>query len=311
MSKLGALGIIAMLLIGGGIFWYFSTRVVDPDPPIALTFKISAIDQLAGSQEATTLDVYIYRLLDNNYVQQEKVDVDANQKETGTTYTEGEFVSFRLIDPTDTSMCTRYIKDWKVPKASWAEQNDGSFQITFYTVDRGDTAKDILIKYHNGTAIAASATLDVTNESWDSNYAEIDLEVRALDDDSGYWNTYNFLKGYDNNHYLVLKATGTGWDSVNLLTRTGWTIFDKASARYMVRQLSDSELSRDLQSGGAYDPSGSLKLDLTFDLTGFESGDSVTFTYEYRWYSSLDHFQDTSSWGTDTDATTETVTIQY
>ncbi len=94
-----------------------------------------------------------------------------------------------MYDEVDTSLCTQYLQV-TVPQADAAAVYDGAFQITLFSVDKGDTAKDILIQYHNNTAIAASATLDVTNESWDSNYAEIDFEMRVQNDDTGYWNSF-------------------------------------------------------------------------------------------------------------------------
>ncbi|MFW9849448.1 MAG: hypothetical protein ACFFF4_09915 [Candidatus Thorarchaeota archaeon] len=309
MGKGKIIGIlIALVVIVAGAVYVIS--IVSPGDPATLTIKFSAMDTLAGEQDATTSAVDIYRLVDGNLVKQETVTMSTLLKESGLSYTSGEQLYFKLYDGTDTSVCTQYLK-WTVPFATPADVYAGYFKCDLQFIDKGDTAKDILIKYHNNTAISASGTVDVTNNSFDSNYAEIDIEVRALNDDSGYKNTFNFLKGYDNDHYLIFKASGTGWDSVNLLTGTGWQVYDKASARYFVYSLDDDDLTRDKQSDGSYNPDGTFVTSLVFDLTGFESGDSVTLAYEYRWYGSFEHFKSSSAWGTDTSSTAESVTVQY
>jgi len=307
-----AIVIIIIVLAGAGAgAWYLFTMLPgSADEPVTMVIDFTAWDKLAGSLDAATSAVAIYRMVDSNLVLQETVTMAAASTATGLTYTSGEVVYLKLYDASDTSICTQYM-ELTVPKADPAWIYDGAFQISLPFVDKGDTTKDILIQYHNNTAISASGTLDVTNESWTTNYAEIDLELRALDDDSGYVNTYNFLKGYANYHYIVMSASGTGWDSVNLIGASGWKVFEKASVRYFVYKLSDTDLTRDLQTGGEYDPDGTFTKSLVFDLTGFESGDSVTFTYQYRWYADADHFQEMSTWGVDTSATSESVTIQY
>ena len=306
----GIIVAIVLIVAGVGGAWYlFNTLPGHDDEAVTMIIDFTAMDVLAGSRDADTTAIDIYRMIDGDLVKQESVTLDAASKASANTYTSGEKLWIKLYDSSDTSLCTQYL-ELTVPKADPSWIYDGAFQIRLDTTDKGDTAKDILIQYHNNTAIAASATLDVTNESWDSNYAEIDIELRALDDDTGYVNTKNFLKDYGNYHYIILKASGTGWDSVNMLS-TGWSSYDKASARYFVIKLSNDDLTRDKQSNGEFDPDGTFVKNLLFDLTGFESGDSVTLAYEYRWYSCFDHFQSTSSWGTDTAATTETVTVQY
>ena len=274
-----------------------------------MVIDFTAIDFYAGGADAATSAVGIYRLVNSDYVLQETVTIAGAATASALTYTSLEMVYLKMYDGDDTSICTQYVP-FMVPMADPSEIYGQAFQVRLNYVDKGDTAKDILIQDHNNTAIADSATLDVTNNSWDTDYAELDIEIRALDDDCGYINTENFLNGYGNNHYIVMSASGTGYDSFNLLTG-GWTVFEKASVRYFVKPLSDTDLTRDKLSEGNYDPDGSLAMSLVFDFTGFEAGDSVTFTYEYRWYSSLTNFQDMSSWGIDTAATTESVTVQY
>ena len=309
MGKAKILAILVTLIVIGAGTLYILQGLGGETDPVTMIVDFTAMDQYLGERDADTTAIDIYRLKDSGLVKQESITLDAASHPSALVYTSGEELYIKLYDSTDDSLCTQYLK-LVVPQADPAAVYDGAFQVTLWTVDRGDTAKDILIQYHNNTAIAASATLDVTNESWDSTYAEIDFEIRALDDDTGYWNSFNFLNEYDNKHYLVMKATGTGWDSVNLLT-SGWTAYDKASARYFVKPLDNEAVSRDKQAAGQYDPDGTFMDPMVFDFTGFESGDSVTFSYEYRWYSSWNHFQASSSWGVNTAATSESVTIQY
>lgn len=304
-----AAAVIIVVVIAGGIM--LAGWGSDPEP-VTMTIKFTATDLLAGDTDAATTMVDIYRLKDGNLVKQETVTMDAVQKESGKVYTTGETLYLYLYDSTDVSLCKQYLT-YNVPPGDPAAVFDGSFQCGLDCVDRGNTAYDILVKDHNNTAYADAATMDVTNNSWDSNYAEIDLEVRNSNDDTGYVNSFNFLKNYANNHYLVLKATGTGWDSVNMISG-GWDSYDKASARYFVISLDSNDIHRDKLAPGDYDPDGTLIKNIVFDFTGFESGDSVTFTYEYRYYSDWSYFQDTGNWGTDSatnPATSETVTIQY
>lgn len=318
MSAIKALAIIVgLIVVVGGAMYVSSILPGDQQDPDTLTVKFHAWDSLAGSQDATTSAVDIYRMVDGEPVKQETVTMNAAQVESGKQYTSFETLYLYIYDASDTSVCKQYLT-WEVPQGTPGNVYDGSFYCELPFVDRGDTAYDVLIKDHNNTAIADAATLDVTNNSWDTDYAEIDFELRNTNDDTGYVNSYNFLKGYDNNQYIVFKATGTGWDSVNLLTTStdqgAIHSYDKASARYFVIELDNDAVTRDKLAVGSYNPDGTMILPLVFDFTGFESGDSVTFTYEYRYYSSWDKFQSSSSWGTDSatnPSTSETVTIQY
>lgn len=309
--------IVILVIVGAGVIFVVNMLPGEVEPD-TMTIKFTATDVLAGSTDAATSAVIIYRLMDGKYVQQETVTMTAAQTESTLTYTTGEILWLKAYDASDTSVCTQYLK-WTVPQGTPAQMYDGSFQCALHFVDRGNSAYDILIKYHNNTAIASSATLDVTTESWDSTYAEIDFELRNLNTDAGYRNTHNFLKGYDNNHYIVFSASGTGYDSVNFLTTTtpyGPLVgsYERGSVFYWVVALQSEAIDRDQQSGGEFDPDGVLHIPLTLDLTGFASGDSVTFTYTYKYYASWDLFQKTGNWGTDAadnPASAETVTIQY
>ena len=307
-AKIAAV-IITVIVIVAGSLYVISHLPGGDTTPVSMIIDWTAMDKYLGERDADTTEIDIYRLLESNLVKQENIVLDAANHPSALVYTSGEELYVHLYDDSDTSLCTQYLKV-VVPQADPAAVYDGAFQITLWTVDKGDTAKDILIQYHNNTAIADSATLDVTNETWNSNYAELDFEIRALDDDSGYWSSLNFLNEYGNNHYLVMKASGTGWDSMNLLT-AGWQTYDKASARYFVKALSNEDVSRDKQAAGQYDPDGTMSFSMVWDFTGIESGDSVTLAYEYRWYSCWDRFQSMSNWGVNTAATSESVTVQY
>jgi len=308
--KAVAVIIVLVTAVAGGMWLLSATPQAAEQQAATMVIDFTAIDFYAGGAAAATSAVGIYRLVGSDHVLQETVTITGAATASSLTYTSLETIYLKMYDASDTSICTQYVP-FTVPLADPSEIYGQAFQVRLNFVDKGDTAKDILIQYHNNTDIADSATIDVTNNSFDTSYAEIDLEVRALNDDTGYVNTDNFVKGYGNNHYLVMSASGTGYDSCNLLTKQGWQQFEKASVRYFVLNLDDTDLTRDLLGEGQYDPDGKLALSLVFDWTGFDTGDSVTLTYEYRWYSCLTNFQDMSSWGTDTAATSESVTVQY
>jgi len=307
-GKAIAIVVVAIVMIAGGIWVYSALPKAPVGQSATMVIDFSAIDEIAGGADAATSAVTIYRMEGGVYDLQESVTISAAATASTLTYTSGETLYLKLYDGTDTSICTQY-QTFTVPLADPSEIYGQAFQVALKFIDRGDTAKDISITESNGTAIADAATVDASNSGYDSAYATWEFNIRAMDDNSGYRNTDNFLKGYSNDHYLVLSATGTGWDSCVLLSEAGWQIFDKASTRYFVYKLSDTDLTRKLLSDGSYDPDGRFSLTTTFDFTGITSGDSVTFTYEYRWYSSVDHFVDTSAWGANTAATSESVTI--
>jgi len=308
-GKIVAIVVIAIICVAGGI-WVFSAL---PQAPVGqaatMVIDFSAIDKIAGGADAATSAVSIYSLIDGAYDLKETVTIAAAATASTLTYTTGQQLFLKMFDATDTSICTQYMA-WTVPLADPSEIYGQAFQVALSFTDKGDTAKDISITESNGTAIADSATINTSDSGYDTAYATWEFNLRAMDDNSGYVNTDNFLKGYSNDHYLICSATGTGWDSTVLLSTTGWQIFEKASVRYFVYQLSDTDLTRKLLSDGSYDPAGRFTLSATFDFTGITAGDSVTFAYEYRWYSSVEQFIAASNWGSDTAATSESLTIE-
>lgn len=300
--------VVVVIVIAAGL-WVYTALPSGPDQQSAtMVIDFTATDKLAGSQDATTSAVEIYRFEGGKYELAETVTMDAAAKASILTYTTGEELWLKLYDASDTSICTQYA-NYIVPFADPSEIYGQAFQVNLAFVDKGDTAKDIAITESNGTAIAASSTVDCSNSGYDAAYATWEFDVRALDDDSGYMNTYNFLKDYENYHYLVIDASGTGWDSTTLLSTAGWQVYERADTRYFVYKMSNTDLTRDKKSTGEYDPDGRFKLTTTWDLTGITTGDSVTFNYQYMWYSSFAHFQATGSWGTDTAETAEVITI--
>ena len=306
----GIYAAVAIVLIIAAGLWVYTALPQGPDNQTAtMVLDLTPVDALAGSQDAATSAVNIYRLEAGKYELQETVTMDAAAKASVLTYTTGEELWLKLYDGTDTSVCTQYM-NFIVPFADPSEIFGQAFQVKLDFVDKGDTAKDIGITESNGTAIAASARVDQTGSSYDTALATWEFDIRAMDDNSGYTNTFNFLKGYENYHYLMIDASGTGWDSVTLLSSAGWQVYERANTRYFVYKLSNDDLTRDLKSTGEYDPDGRFKLTTTWDMTGITTGDSVTFNYQYMWYSSFARFQASGDWGADTAETAEYVTIE-
>ena len=307
-GRIAAYVVIAIIVVSGGI-WVFSAL---PQAPVGqaatMVIDFSAVDKIAGGADAATSAVSIYKLIDGAYDLSETVTISGAATASTLTYTTGATLFLKMFDASDTSICTQYLT-WTVPLADPSEIYGQAFQVALSFTDKGDTAKDISIIESNGTALANSAKVNTSESGYDTAYATWEFNLRAMDDNSGYVNTDNFLKGYSNDHYLILSATGTGWDSTVLLSISGWQIFEKASVRYFVYKLSDSDLTRKLLSDGSYDPAGRFTLSATFDLIGITSGDSVTLAYEYRWYSSVEHFIAASNWGSDSAATSESITI--
>jgi len=300
--------VVVILIIAAGL-WVYSALPAAPDQQSStMVIDFTAVDKLAGSQDATTSAVSVYTFENGKYELSETVTMDAAAKASVLTYTTGQELWLKLYDATDTSVCTQYM-NFITPFADPSEIYGQAFQVKLDFVDKGDTAKDIGITEQNGTAITASGTINTSTSGYDTSYATWEFDLRALDDDSGYMNTYNFLKDYENYHYLVVDASGTGWDSIVLLSTSGWQVYEKASTRYFVYQIDNNQLTRDKHDDGTYAPDGRLKLTTTWDFTGITSGDSVTFNYQYMWYSSFQHFKDTSSWGADTAETAEVITI--
>lgn len=307
-----AIGIIAILAIAGvGIYALWNTMQTGGTngAPMTAQIKISDTDYYAGSLDAATTMLDIYELQGGTYIKQETVTLSAAMTATGLTYTTGDHLYVKQYDSSDTSLCTRYF-ELVVPYATWAEQNAGYFQLNINSFDRGNTAYDILVKCHNDTSISANAVLDASNSGWDSANALIDLQVRNPNSNTGYRNSFNFLRDYDNNHYIVITASGTGYNHINLLTKStpfGSVVMkDIASVRYMVVQLSGgpaagqtSPIDYWTQSDGTIDPDGVMLLPLQFDLSGITGSDNVTLTYMYKYYASWNNYQNFGSWGAD------------
>lgn len=305
----GLYAIVVVVIIVAAGLWVYSALPQGPDRQSAtMVIDFTATDKYAGSQDAATSAVDIYRFEGGKYELSESVTMDAAAKATILTYSTGEELWLRTFDASDTSVCTQFM-NFIVPFADPSEIYGQAFQVNLEFIDKGDTAKDIAITESNGTAIADSSTVDTSNSGYDTTYATWEFDIRALDDDSGYMNTHNFLREYENYHYLMIDASGTGWDSVTLLSTAGWQVYERADTRYFVYKLSNDDLTRDLKSTGEYDPDGRFKLTTTWDLTGITGGDSVTFNYQYMWYSSFAHFQATGDWGVDTSETAEVITI--
>ena len=306
-AKIAAAVIVCIVIVAGGV-WAFS-MMPSPDKSATMIIDFTAADRLAGEQDAVTSAVKIYKLTDGKYTLSETVTMSTAAKASVMKYTTGEKLFLKLYDDSDTSICTQY-QTMIVPQATAANVYDGAFQIQLDFTDKGDTAKDIGLEEANGTAIAASSTVDVTASGYDTAYATWEMFLRAQDSNTGYVNSYNFLKSYENNQYLVIDCSGTGWDSTVMLGG-GWQVYDKADTRYFVKELDNEVMTRIEQSDGSFNPDGRLRLTFTLDLTGYEASDSVTFNYQYMWYSSFEHFKTASNWGADTAETAEVITIQY
>jgi len=308
-------GIVAVIMIGlvltAAYFGVFSIGGQNPGSPGTLPISFSALDKLAGSQDATTSAVGVYTLINGDPVLQETVTINAANVESTRDYTSGQVLLLKLYDASDTSVCTQY-QVWTVPSADASNVYNGAFRLDLNFVDRGDTAIDTYLTEFNGTAIADAATVDCSNSGYDSAYATWTFTARQPTDDKGYVNSYNFLNGYGNYHYIVLKISGTGWDRVVPLD-SGLKTFERNNIKYICFPLSDSDLTRDLQSDNSYNPLGKKDITVSFDLTSITSGDSVTLEYSYRYYADWENFKTTGSWGINSatsPATAETITIE-
>lgn len=292
--------VIAIVLLAGGLWLY--SALPQPQTGFTMTGKLglTAMDKLAGSLDAATTDVYIYRKIGGNLVQQEMVDLAAASTDSALTYTTGELLYLRVVDPTDTSLCTQFLQ-WTVPFATTSEVENGVFEVSIDTIDRGDVAISVNRYWLNGTSLG---NINTTTENYDDELVTFEWTLRQPTDDKGYVNTYNFLQGYENNHYFYIQISGTGWDRVSL--KNSVSTFVRNNIRYYAIPLSDVDLTRDLQSNSVYDPEGFWSKQLTWDFTAMTSGDNVTVASGYRYYSSWDYFQEGGSWGADSAATAGT-----
>jgi hypothetical protein len=269
------------------------------------------MDKLAGEQDAATSAVAIYT---PDLVLLETVTMDAARKESTLDYTTNQKIGLYWYDASDVSICEQYA--WvTVPYASESNVYDNAFQFVVWNTDREVTMP--MNVESGGVEITDDELEDLTTNGWDSAYAYIDFELRPDQDDMGYINSYNFLKGYKNNHYFFIDiadvsgATAGGWSSVNILN-AGVLTFDKNDHRYFCFPLSDTDITRDLQTNGEYIPNGLWTLELALDLTGFSAGQNITVTYDYVMYGDWDRFEDKGNWGAEVESTTDEIFhIQY
>lgn len=314
MTSVKAGLVIAIILIAGiagGLYLFTMYEPAVPGTVATLPIDFTPMDRLAGTQDAATSAVLIYN---TDLVLLETVTMDAASKASVLQYTTSQVIGIYVKDATDTSICEEY--HWyTVPRASDAEVYGQAFQFTVWQTDRNE-APPMNVE-SAGAAIADNELEDLTTNGWNTAYAYIDFELRPATDDLGYINTFNFLRGYDNNHYFVISiedvsgSTTGGWFAVNLLGG-GALSLDRNDVRYYCFALSDTDLERDLQSDGTYNPTGLWQRNLAFDITSFVAGNNVTVTYQYHMYASWDHFVSSGSWGADLESmTAETFHIQY
>lgn len=311
-GKTALAAIIILIIAGAGVVYVISILPPgDPGVPATLPIQFTPMDEFAGEQDAATSAVSLYS---TDLTLYETVTMDAASKESVLQYTTGQKIGFYVHDGTDTSICKYYFWDI-VPLANDNNMYDNAFQMTIWNVDREVTMP--MSVESGGVAIADAEIEDLTTNGWDSAYAYIDFELRPEGSDTGYKNSDNFLKGYGNNHYFMLDiadvsgATAGGWSQFNVLGLNVLS-FDRNDHRYICFPLSDTDVTRDLQSNGEFDPSGLWTLNLALDLTGFAAGQNVTVTYDYIMYSDWDRFREFGNHGADTESTTDkTFHVQY
>ena len=314
MSKMAGLVIFVIVVAGivGGLYLFNMVPDVEgPGTPATLVIDFTPMDRLAGEQDDTTSAVAIYN---EDLILLETVTMDAASKASVLTYTTDDVIGLYILDATDLSVCEQYM--WvTVPRASAAEVYGQAFQYTIWNVDR-NIDPDMNVE-SDGTEIAADEIEDASTNSWTTTYAYVDMELRPSTDDQGYVNTENFLRGYGNNHYFVLDvydvsgSTTGGWFCFNILG-SGYQTLDRNDHRYYCWALSDTDLERNLQSDGTYNPTGLWQLNLAIDLTSFSAGNNITIDYDYIMYADWDHFVSSGSWGADVElAGEECLYIQY
>ena len=308
-----AIAIIGIICIAGGLYVYSIAPVAEPGTHATLVIDFTPMDRLAGSQDAATSAVQIYS---PDKVLLETVTMDAASKASVLQYTTGDVIGLYIYDATDVSICEQYM--WTtVPRASDAEVYGQAFQYTVWNVDREVSIPMSVTE--DGVDVADADKKDLTTDGWNTAFAYIDFDMRPESDNMGYVNTENFLRGYGNNHYFVLDIYDTGfsgdvaggWFCFNILGG-GYSTLDRNDHRYYVWALSDSDIERNLQSDGTYDPTGLWQLNLAIDLTSFSTGNNITIDYDYIMYADWDHFVSSGSWGADVELTgEETFHIQY
>ena len=304
--------ILIVAAIAGGLYLFSVIAPPEDKGTVAtLPIQFTPMDILAGGQDAATSAVKIYT---PDLVLLETVTMNAARVESGLDYTTNDKIGLFWYDATDVSICEQYAW-YTVPYASESNVYDNAFQFVVWNTDREVTMP--MNVESGGAAIADDELEDLTTNGWDSAYAYIDFELRPDQDDMGYINSDNFLKGYKNNHYFVISvadvsgATVGGWSQFNVLG-AGVLSLDRNDVRYICFPLSDTDITRDLQESGQYVPDGLWTLNLALDLTGFAAGQNVTVTYDYIMYSDWNRFVEFGNWGADTESTTdETFHIQY
>ena len=306
------IGVIVLAFVFGGL------GIITPPPTEEMVVTMTVSDEYSSTVIPDTCDLYIY-VWEGGYLspRDAKLDLTSGDVDTVRSYKTGEKLLIKAIDPTDESYCTTYF-EWIVPSPSASEIEAGKFKCNLDVLNMDDVGNDNTMDWdpawecNNGTAIAASATVDVTNSGYDANYAYWNLFVYNDDDDTGYINSWNFEDSVKNNAYLFVDISGTGWDRFGV--RAGATAsFSRNNHLYLMVPLSNDDLSRDLDPGLGFVGSrdGVHQTTFTFDLTSFESGDSVTVAYGIRYYSDWDNFVNLGSWGPDTVSISESITVQY
>ncbi len=317
MSKLGALVIVILLIAGiaGGLYLFTIAPIDEKGTVETMVIDFTPMDKLAGSLDAATSDVLIYRNIDGNWVYQEEVVMTGASVASVLLYTTGEQIGLHVRDDTDTSICEQYLLV-TVPRASSAEVYGSAFQYTIWNVDREVTMPMTIES--GGTEITDGELEDLSNNGWTTAIAYLDIELRPDQDDMGYINTDNFLLDQKNNHYFIMDisdvsgSTLGGWYKFNILGG-GFQTFDRNDHRYYVWPLTDADIERNLQASGVYSPDGLWQLNnLAVDLTSFSVGNNITISYDYIMYADYDHFKTRGSWGPNVELTTaETFVIQY
>lgn len=315
MGKLLAVVAIVLIVVGGLAVYSFLPKGQDQTigtHPI----KFSAIDKLAGGQDATTSAVTIYRMENGLPVIQETVTINAAEVSTTMSYTSMEALKLKLYDASDTSICTQY-QDLVVPFDNPSTVYNNYYMVDLMFVDRGDTAVAIAGYDGNSTSYSDDAVMDLTDSGWDSAFATWKFEAIQLTDDKGYVNTYDFLYGHGNYHYFYLDvsdvsgATSGGWTNFIIPGGGGWLSFERNNHRYFAIKLGDDDLTRDAQSDGSYDPVGIWSKMTTFNFKGITTGMNISIAYGYKYYADWDYFKSTGSWGENVAGSEETFYLQY
>jgi hypothetical protein len=305
---------VLALVIGGAVIYSYIPKV--PDKTIGThPIKFSAMDRLAGGQDATTSAVDIYRMVGGEPVFQETVTINAAEVSTILSYTSMEALKCKLYDASDTSICTQF-EDLLVPYDNPSNVYNNYFMVDLQFTDRGDTNIAVLAAYDT-TNIAANTILDLTTRGWNSVFADWQLTLRQTVADKGYVNSYDFLYKHLNDQYLVFDvsdvsgATAGGWTKFIISGGGGMQICERNNHRYLAIHVADESLTRDLQSTGVYNPNGRYDLDLTMNLKGLTTGMNISIVQSYLYYGDWQNFVSTGTWGENMAQTTLTYYLQY